>query len=935
MVINSAVFEAFLKCPRKSRLRSLGELENGNDYANWLRTENESYRESGIRDLLAGIAQSDCLIGPPDAETLRTSDYRFAVNVHIQTQGLEAHLHVVERIAAEGRSKPPQFIPIRFAVTNKLTKDDKLLLAFDALVLAEALRCDVIAGKIIHGDTNAVLRVKLLPLINEARKQILRIPAASSPVDLVLNRHCGECEYQARCRTQAKEKEELSLLGGLSGNKRKKLHERGIFTITQLSHTFRPRRRSRGMHGRREKYHHSLRALAIRENRIHAVDLSELKFDGTPVYLDVEGLPDRNFFYLIGVRVRTREGAIQHSFWANDEGDERRIWKEILALLARTPNPHIISYGGYETAFLKRMRERYGGPHKGTGATAAILKATNLLSHIYARIYFPTFSNSLKDVAGYLGFRWSGRIRSGLGAIVTRHRWEASGDDAYKHALIDYNQQDCEALELVTNRLVGLQRPTAGSDSSSQGEVVRISDIKSGDPYQFKRNEFVFPEMEDVNKAAYWHYQRDRVYVKSRNMKRTLGRKRYPLSVPVPNTSIEYPRPSRCQMCKSNLIYGHGKRTRIVLDLKFMRFGVKRWIVRYVCQRYRCLSCRRTFYASHPRWPPKYGSSLVAYAIYQNIELRLPQGRVAASVNQLFGLSIRRSRVHRFKTAAAKFYQSTYHRILKGLCKGHLLHVDETSAKVKGETGYVWALSSMQEVAYFYTQTREGSTIQAMLKHFSGVLVTDFYAAYDAISCPQQKCLIHLIRDFNEDLLKHPYDDSLKRVIGDFAGVIRPIVETIDHHGLKARFLGKHRLAVDRFYECLRADIISSEAAKKVADRLKKYRGTLFTFLDYDDVPWNNNNAEHAIKAFARHRQVFEGTTTEKGIHEYLVLLSICETCKYKNISFLDFLRSGLRDIDDFIKRKTRATEIKPRAKPGRTPALPIGNKYADRNPAK
>jgi predicted RecB family nuclease len=390
-----------------------------------------------------------------------------------------------------------------------------LLLAFDALVLTQALRRDIIAGKIIHGGTNAVLRVKLLPLMNEARKQIKRISAASSPVDLVLNRHCGECEYQARCRTQAKEKEELTLLGGMSGNERKKLHERGIFTVTQLSHTFRPRRRHRGMLGRREKYHHSLRALAIRETRMHTVDLSELKFDGTPVYLDVEGLPDRNFFYLIGVSVRTREGAVQHSFWADHEGDENRIWKELLALLTRIPNAHIISYGSYETAFLKRMRERYGGPHKGSGATAAISKATNLLPHVYARIYFPTFSNSLKDVAGYLGFQWSGRISSGLGAIVTRHRWEASGDDAYKQALIDYNQQDCEALELVTNRLVGLQRAAAGGGSSSQSEVVRISDIKSGNPYQFKRNEFVFPEMEDVNKAAYWHYERDRVYVKT------------------------------------------------------------------------------------------------------------------------------------------------------------------------------------------------------------------------------------------------------------------------------------------------------------------------------------------------------------------------------------------------------------------------------------
>jgi hypothetical protein len=78
----------------------------------------------------------------------------------------------------------------------------------------------------------------------------------------------------------------------------------------------------------------------------------------------------------------------------------------------------------------------------------------------------------------------------------------------------------------------------------------------------------------------------------------------------------------------------------------------------------------------------------------------------------------------------------------------------------------------------------------------------------------------------------------------------------------------------------------------------------MFTFLDFDDISWNNNNAEHAIKAFARLRRVIEGKTTEKGIREFLVLLSICETCKYKNLDFLKFLRSGSKNIDDFANSR-------------------------------
>ena len=74
----------------------------------------------------------------------------------------------------------------------------------------------------------------------------------------------------------------------------------------------------------------------------------------------------------------------------------------------------------------------------------------------------------------------------------------------------------------------------------------------------------------------------------------------------------------------------------------------------------------------------------------------------------------------------------------------------------------------------------------------------------------------------------------------------------------------------------------------------------MFTFLSFDGVPWNNNNAEHAVKAFANLRQVIDGPTSESGLRDYLVLLSLCETCKYKNVDFLGFLRSGAKNVDDF-----------------------------------
>jgi hypothetical protein len=107
-------------------------------------------------------------------------------------------------------------------------------------------------------------------------------------------------------------------------------------------------------------------------------------------------------------------------------------------------------------------------------------------------------------------------------------------------------------------------------------------------------------------------------------------------------------------------------------------------------------------------------------------------------------------------------------------------------------------------------------------------------------------------------------------------------------------------VCADRFFRRLAQQNYQTETAVKCKNRLEKNRHTLFTFLDYDNVPWNNNNAEYAIKAFALLRRNFSGVSTEKGIQEYLILLSICETCRFKGVSFLDFLRSGEKNIDAF-----------------------------------
>ena len=112
------------------------------------------------------------------------------------------------------------------------------------------------------------------------------------------------------------------------------------------------------------------------------------------------------------------------------------------------------------------------------------------------------------------------------------------------------------------------------------------------------------------------------------------------------------------------------------------------------------------------------------------------------------------------------------------------------------------------------------------------------------------------------------------------------------------------------FFEDLTSRVYESDASKALQERLLRNRDRLFTFLHHDGVSWNNNVAENAIKQFSYYREDVRRSIKETGLKEHLVLLSLYQTCRVRNISFLRYLLSRERDIDTLSgsKRRRRGT---------------------------
>ena len=285
MRITEDIFQAFLQCETKAHLKFSGTVGLQREFSDWERNRIENYKQQCCGRLRSEFLDDECLVStalPPDFDK---SKYRLVIDCVVHAQGLQSHIHALERATAPGNRKLNPFLPIRFVPNEKITKQDKLLVAFDALALSTASGRKPHFGKIIHGSEQTAMKVNLDGLLDMAKSVVGKIAAqqaSNAPPPLILNKHCAECEFQARCRQLAVEKDELSLLSGLTEKERKKQHSKGIFSVTQLSYTFRARRKPKRFASKPDPHSHALRALALRERKIHIAGKPELHLKQIP-----------------------------------------------------------------------------------------------------------------------------------------------------------------------------------------------------------------------------------------------------------------------------------------------------------------------------------------------------------------------------------------------------------------------------------------------------------------------------------------------------------------------------------------------------------------------------------------------------------------------------------------------------------------------------
>jgi transposase len=358
---------------------------------------------------------------------------------------------------------------------------------------------------------------------------------------------------------------------------------------------------------------------------------------------------------------------------------------------------------------------------------------------------------------------------------------------------------------------------------------------------------------------------------------------------------------SACPKCHGPVRPCRSSRTRVVEDIPA---DITPVVTEHTIQRYWCPQCRDTVESVVPDALP--GSSIGLRVVVLSAWLHYLLGTTLAQIVDVFNFHLQ------FKLSPGGLV-SMWQRLREVLLAWYLeiqtqalqsavLHADETGWRVDGKTSWLWCFATNDLTYYMIDRSRGSPALKKSFKNeFAGVLVTDFWAAYNAVVCARkQKCLPHLLRDIKRTQHYHKpggdwpaFSKQLKRLIRDSLRLSKRRKE------LSAEAFASRRNRLERRLHDLLAQPWEDRHARRLVKRLRRHASELFTFLDHPEVPSDNNHGERQIRPAVSARKNSYANGSEDGAETQAVLMSVFRTLKQRGhnpvSAVLDAVRTYLR----------------------------------------
>lgn len=305
-----------------------------------------------------------------------------------------------------------------------------------------------------QGNEASFLVDDYLEQFHLTRLQIERILEGEKPAPF-LKSGCKRSPWYSICLSETQGCRDVSLIHKISQADQRRLYDIGIKTVEDMASADIEEMRTKLEDWPFDKIvRFSNQAKSLVSNEVMILGKPSFPEVKNEIYFDIESAPTHNVDYLLGCIIKnTSSGVTEYKYFlAKDKSEEEANWKKFLDFLGGLDDFVIYHYAFYEKAVFDRLALKYGAP------AALINKFKENTIDLHAKlvdsVILPLYFYSLKDVAGYIGYKWDNPEAGGAESVVWYNEWIKKGDKAILKKILRYNEDDVRATLLIKEWLL-------------------------------------------------------------------------------------------------------------------------------------------------------------------------------------------------------------------------------------------------------------------------------------------------------------------------------------------------------------------------------------------------------------------------------------------------------------------------------------------------
>ena len=351
-----------------------------------------------------------------------------------------------------------------------------------------------------------------------------------------------------------------------------------------------------------------------------------------------------------------------------------------------------------------------------------------------------------------------------------------------------------------------------------------------------------------------------------------------------------------CPKCGGQVGEPTETRTRIIEDIP----ATQPEVVKHIIPRCYCKECKKLVEPVISDALPKseLGHRTYALSAWFHYGLGHTLSQITRVLDTTFCHTISEGGLIRGWQRMAVLLEPWYFQIADEACASGHLHADETGHRVAGESRWLWCFATSDSSYYHVDSSRGEHALQEFfLEAYNGVLITDFWPAYNRVTCrKRQMCLVHLLRELEKVDRSNQSEDwsqfrtRLKRLIKD-------AIRLWKRDRVPSEEFASKRKRIDIRLKGLIDEKWQDADAKRLTKRLKKYRHSLFTFLDEPGVPFDNNHAEREIRPAVLMRKNSFHNMTDEGALVQSMLMTVFRTLERRGYNAVNVIADSLREF--------------------------------------